>query len=465
MGHAIHFLQRIERLSPAQADLALTLYREPQLVAHVLRSILLPEGAERVALALEDAPAGPHVIVTRDGRFITCLAAGMAVTDCPVVSRAQIDRASERIELLRDALARRGEMARLYQRLLESGSGLAREDFLALAALVPILGREYVKVAVEMTKILVKILERYRRHWYRKITPLVREELQLYWSSEWAVGHLAALCGERPDDVRALCLQGKEQYEGFMKGVADMALFCMSTPVLMRGAWTAARAGRTLLPWLRQRLQDAQHRVHVMMAGVPLVTMALRHRRTYAEAAKALASQRRKLESDQADDLEHAQMAMLVRQLEQLMEPGQQEDLRGAHRMLGASAYAEFTERFPADSPMRITRAADVPEDLARTILMNFDGDLYANSQDIVRTLAAVPWLSTASGADLYLPAKFFDSCGPLFVPEATLKRIDSHYRYYLLDQPARAEARPGRNQPCSCGSGKKYKRCCGASA
>lgn len=76
------------------------------------------------------------MIVTRDGRFITCLAAGMTVTDCPVVSRAQIDRASERIELLRDALARRGEMERLYLRLLESGSGLAREDFLALAALV-----------------------------------------------------------------------------------------------------------------------------------------------------------------------------------------------------------------------------------------------------------------------------------------------------------------------------------------
>jgi len=28
---------------------------------------------------------------------------------------------------------------------------------------------------------------------------------------------------------------------------------------------------------------------------------------------------------------------------------------------------------------------------------------------------------------------------------------------------PARVQAQPGRNDPCPCGSGKKYKRCCGS--
>ncbi len=28
---------------------------------------------------------------------------------------------------------------------------------------------------------------------------------------------------------------------------------------------------------------------------------------------------------------------------------------------------------------------------------------------------------------------------------------------------PVRVEAKPSRNEPCPCGSGKKYKRCCGA--
>jgi len=28
--------------------------------------------------------------------------------------------------------------------------------------------------------------------------------------------------------------------------------------------------------------------------------------------------------------------------------------------------------------------------------------------------------------------------------------------------QPLTADAKPGRNDPCPCGSGKKYKKCCG---
>ena len=30
--------------------------------------------------------------------------------------------------------------------------------------------------------------------------------------------------------------------------------------------------------------------------------------------------------------------------------------------------------------------------------------------------------------------------------------------------EPVKAEKEPGRNDPCPCGSGKKYKKCCGKS-
>ena len=469
MGHDFHFLQRIERLSPAQADLALALYRGPELVAHLLRSVKLPEAAERVALALEHTPAGPHVIVARNGHFVTCLAEGMTLGGCPVVSRAQLDRASERIELLRAALAERGETRRLCLRLLQGGSTVSREDFLRLATLVPILGREYIATAVALTKYLVEVQDGYRRSRYRKITPLVHEELKSYWASQWAIGHLAAVCAERSDEIRDLFSRDQEDYEGFMRGLVELAMHCMSTPILMRGAWTAARAGRMLLPWLRQRLQDSLTRADVLMAGVPLATMGLRHRRSYAEVSKVLGVQSRKLEASRLRTLEHLRdpehlhMEMLVVHLEKLMDPEVRQLLLDDHRLCGAQAYAAFTARFPAGAPMRITNPDDVPEDLALSILMNFDGDLYGSMSDIFRTLTVVPWLATASGADMYLPASFFEQCGPVFVAEATRTRLDSYYRYYMLDRPARAAERPGRNQPCACGSGKKYKRCCGA--
>jgi uncharacterized protein YecA (UPF0149 family) len=34
-----------------------------------------------------------------------------------------------------------------------------------------------------------------------------------------------------------------------------------------------------------------------------------------------------------------------------------------------------------------------------------------------------------------------------------------------VAQQPVRVEKVPGRNDPCWCGSGKKYKKCHGASA
>ena len=34
-----------------------------------------------------------------------------------------------------------------------------------------------------------------------------------------------------------------------------------------------------------------------------------------------------------------------------------------------------------------------------------------------------------------------------------------------LVQEPVRNEQKIGRNDPCTCGSGKKYKKCCGAAA
>jgi len=45
-------------------------------------------------------------------------------------------------------------------------------------------------------------------------------------------------------------------------------------------------------------------------------------------------------------------------------------------------------------------------------------------------------------------------------------KRIDGNWRYLDGDMvsppPIKKEPKVGRNEPCPCGSGKKYKKCCG---
>jgi hypothetical protein len=52
--------------------------------------------------------------------------------------------------------------------------------------------------------------------------------------------------------------------------------------------------------------------------------------------------------------------------------------------------------------------------------------------------------------------------------PDVVVNTVINNYAATLPptasgQKPHRSEKHPGRNEPCSCGSGKKYKRCCGA--
>jgi hypothetical protein len=104
-GHDEHFLSRVDRLGVEHSELALSLYRDHQLVAYLLGEVELPKSAERVALALGDSGKGPHVIVARNGHFVTCLGKGMRLRpEQPVVSRRRLDQLSERISSLRQLM-------------------------------------------------------------------------------------------------------------------------------------------------------------------------------------------------------------------------------------------------------------------------------------------------------------------------------------------------------------------------
>ncbi|WP_437786852.1 hypothetical protein [Sorangium sp. So ce1097] len=51
MRHAQHFLSRLDRLPRSEVDLALELYRDPELLRAVLDAATLPERVEGMALS------------------------------------------------------------------------------------------------------------------------------------------------------------------------------------------------------------------------------------------------------------------------------------------------------------------------------------------------------------------------------------------------------------------------------
>lgn len=66
--------------------------------------------------------------------------------------------------------------------------------------------------------------------------------------------------------------------------------------------------------------------------------------------------------------------------------------------------------------------------------------------------------------------ARYRDGTGDQVHHElAEFKRQDGHWFFFdgkpVKAPPVRVAPKPGRNEPCTCGSGKKYKKCCGAAA
>jgi len=62
---------------------------------------------------------------------------------------------------------------------------------------------------------------------------------------------------------------------------------------------------------------------------------------------------------------------------------------------------------------------------------------------------------------------RFFTHCRPFVAAVAAeweRRTLDAQEKYprRQADQPVQGSSRPGRNDPCPCGSGKKYKKCCG---
>jgi hypothetical protein len=461
MGHAIHFLERLERLSMPQADFALALYRDPELVRFMLSCIKLPDGVERVALALERGPDTPHIIVARDGGFVTCLGKGMSVGDHVVVTRERMDRLSAERADYRSAVERMrdtGHARQIYHRLYRGGPGLSREDIRTLRALYPLSWRELLEPTVELAGSLQQFRSGYRRGYYRRKSGEALERLEVYWQSSWALGHLVALFGTV---LRQLFDSQTIGADNMLRmGLACLTVQNQSTPMVLRGAWAAARAGHHLLSSYKQTFESNNDHLILIDSIVALTTIGLRHRRLRGEVRKLLARRRNPLFAPGAGN---SLIPIILPWYERVLE---NDDLaRLGHRMLGAAMFLLGRDHPPPEDPAYADKLMEVPEDIALGMPALLDTRLLREHEPQVMLPLMLPWVAGADIEDLYLPAATLAGMGLSFSPDFVLDHLDDYATYMRRFDPVRRVATPGRNEPCSCGSGKKYKRCCGAAA
>lgn len=471
MGHAHHFLSRLDRVSMPQVELALTLYRDEGLLRYLFDRVHVPQQAERVALSLEDSEEGPFLILTRDGRFVTCLAKGMKVSNLPIVTRGQLDVVATRVGDLRERmqaaqqLAGGGGVKALLRRIYETADEFSREDFVAVSALQPLYALDFLTLYYgaacdldDARQILLPLLRK-----TDKLRPIYEDALRSYWQTLWAMGNFAVLA----------CMDG---LEGRMEKLMDLlehderatlswgAIRQGIISVAARGIWSVARIGKPLLGRYKRLHHDSITRLQNLDTCSSIFAIGARHARLRAEAEKALGY----------DIPEHRKgtplgdLARGIRNAAQEMAALDRETPEGrlaAHRDLGARIVVAMGKRIGAPI-LRYEKPEDVPADLALTMAVNQDFCYLErapnNANVIIWLFTMIPWIARAAPEDLYLPRDVLRAMHVPWRPDHTLTILRAMRDHEGPRNSAPVREGPARKGPCPCGSGKKYKRCCG---
>ena len=464
-GHDLHFLERLERVSAAHVELALSLYQDSELVRHILGQIRLPDGAPRIAIALGEEQPAPHVIVARDGAFVTCLGAEMSVGGAPVIPWERVAAISDRFRELRERmrdykrLSKRTRTGALFSRVVTAGDGMSREEFRALTAWAPIAQGMFLR---ELTEALKKLDEVGRQLGHlTHPRPRDRPLLEAYWQAFWAIGHWTLLLG----------INGRAFYEQIandtLGAMVSSPTFSMRHVALaLRGLWAVGRIGKPLVGPMRRALPKAETSDRISELMIGLTVIAVRNSKLRGEVDKALefrafggTPEVAHNLADYADGVAGAMRHVF----------GQEEEHVTAWRTSGLLRVDEEVKHLAEDHPLRIQFApddADVPDELAFPAAAEHDGDPFAGEGDAhAYLLMAVPWLARCEAEDFYFPESYLRTVGTRrFDPDRAMVLVQLRQRLVGRGETKRRDTpRPGRNDPCPCGSGKKYKRCHGA--
>ncbi len=457
MGHAVHFLERLERANAIQADLALSLYRDPEAVAVVLGEARLPPEPDRVALSLDPRNQGPFLLVTREGNFVTCLAEGMSF-DAPIIGherlRTLMDRARKRRAAaeLASELTGGGGVADLLQELIRAGYRVSRELIRAATAVQPSLRSVLLLETIRLFGDLRVALPSLSRQ--RRVNKRNRQLLKACWDASWTLGSFLPLYAMHgPSDTELLPSMVRDNL------TPSWPLLQLDERVLgARAVWSVARLGKALLPAYKRRFLEAKTPVDLLEGLSGLLALGARHRRLRAEVTKTI---RRMRQLDpRAFSFITEDFSLFAQVVSAAMEaPEETADLA---RKAARRETFEFAARLGLNTGLSWERPEDVPTDVAVSLMLSAPGPWSIDQLNYEHLLFVAPLVAQLDLPDLFLPQEWVDR----FLPPA--RDID-HLAFAQRQRPkfhgktvVRSEPKVGRNAPCPCGSGKNYKRCCG---
>ena len=460
MGHAAHFLRRLDRVSDAHVELALTLYRDELLLREVLSRASVPERAERLAISLEDPVEGPFIVVTREGRFVTCLGTGMRASNLPVVTRERLDLAASTVQRMREELARvralvasgaEGQAALAFERMQQQGPRFAREDAEVLLRIMPLIEAQCCDALLGLLREAhprADQLSRFRLDDPRRLSTEQQKRLFALGDSVWAIANLVGLVTPQALRRRAPGVPA----EKLLHSVTYLTAQWGTSIHTARSLAFIARAGKTALAMLKGRAPSPILMMR-MWRELAFGAIALKSTKLRAEAVKALTTG----DPEQVPEGQPLEaMARIVgNQVARIIrEPGAEAEFFQVSRRFAEMATEE--------------EGAAVPEDVARSAWLLSPMTMHDSSaaRALLVVALGLPSLVQAPAEALYLPSAW----ARRLVPERSVDEVAYWLRSYLeayrvgrrSETITRAAPKAGRNDPCPCGSGKKSKRCCG---
>ncbi len=455
MPHDAHFLERLDRVPRQNVELALGLYRDHELVRAIIADA--PADAGRIAIALEDGGEGPHLVVARDGGFVTCLGKGMSIGALPVVSRAHLEGLATRVERVREGLAlarKRGlDESKALERLESVGSAVSREDFKGAAAMlgpaVPLLLGTYTSWATALEEMYPLLLS------HRGDPSRMRPGERNLAIGAWAMAHSAMVL------VDSASREWVRDW-ATLPAHSDLTPWSFLTmtsafPFVVRAAWLAGRLGKPMFGSYKTRFVKAINSIDLREAGWGLACMGLRHAALRADALRTLRSPPPHADREPWVAAGFTYFSEVMRILEE-----KEEVLREEGTSLGRDFVVVRTENLPESSRYRYTRREDVPEELALPGLFDAWYDANNGERGADMMLRGVIAAARARAEDFYFPAPVLHAIGDPDLESQGASLVEMRRTLVGVPQTVRRPERPGRNDPCHCGSGKKFKKCHG---
>lgn len=225
-------------------------------------------------------------------------------------------------------------------------------------------------------------------------------------------------------------------------------------PQALRAAWLPARLVKWFLPafkelWMADPIGDER-----LFLGSSLLSIGVRHQKQRSRIQKLLARVREH-PSEAAANFDRWISARFFDAMNQVDDDTSASSV-GARLLL-------LSRQAPAGDGLGPT-LEHMPEELHATLAANLALPLWDQEGGLELYTATLSQVARFEARDFYLPARYASLVHERYSRSSALEyvkvRVGADFR--SRRKPYVAPTKPGRNEPCSCGSGKKYKRCCG---